>query len=153
MELTYFEFIGSLRKYLQETTGTKTIWKYYGYKKPTEKPFIEIEYVNSSLNELTKSKELIHEDIFLNVGIHGVSITELSKVHKSVMPILMYDTIPIINSDLEEIGKFSVENINGVSNIMYGTQVEDESSTHRLYIDISIPVAHVKKRIINGDGA
>lgn len=147
MELTYFELIGSLRKYFQDTTDIKTVWKYYGYKKPTEKPFIEIEYVNSSLNELTKSKDLIHEDIYLNVGIHGGNITELSDVHKSVMPILMYANIPIINNKLETIGKFSVENINGVSNIMYGTQVEDDSNTHRLYIDISIPLTHVKKQI------
>ncbi|AVP37421.1 hypothetical protein [Staphylococcus felis] len=145
MEITYFEFIGSLKKYIEDKTGVKTIWRYFGYKRPSDYGYIEIEYVNSNFNELTKSKELIHEDVFLNIGIHGLNLTELSHNHKSVMDILMYANIPLYSSEYEKVGTFSIEHINGVSNIMTGTRSEDLSNTHRLYIDVSIPLAHFKR--------
>lgn len=147
MDITYFEIIGSLRKHIEEVTGVKTIWRYYGYIKPEEESYVEIEYVNSNLTEVTKTKELIDEDVFLNIGVHGGGLTQLSRNHKAIMSILQYGSIPLYNDSFKQIGTFSIESINGVSNIMTGTHSENLTDTHRLYIDVAIPIAHVKMKL------
>ena len=145
MVITYYEIIGSLRHYLQDTTNVPTIWKYYGYSKPDTKPFAEIEYVVSTEDIKTKTKELITEDITLVIGVHGDTMSEMSLAYKDIISILRYGNIPIYNEDFEKIGSFSPE-VENVSNIMFGTHEENEGNTHRLYIEVSVPIYHVKER-------
>lgn len=61
------------------------------------------------------------------------------------MLILLYENIPLLDSNGEEIAKFKVDRITGQSPTM-GGDYERLSDHHRTYIDTRINIVSIKRR-------
>lgn len=145
--VTYANFIIGLRSYLEQVTGVTTIWKYKGYTLPDERPFITVDYVNSTYNESTKLKELVKQTIYINIGNYGADVISIAETQAKIMEVLQYHAIPLMNSEGEVIGSFSVDRVTGENDYPFGVDVEQESQSFRIFTDIAVELDHVKKRV------
>lgn len=145
--VTYANFIIGLRSYIEETTGVTTVWKYKGYTPPDELPYITVDYVNSVYNEDTKLKDLVSQTLYFNVGNYGNDVVSIADTQSKIMEILRYHSIPLMDNDGEVIGAFSVSRVTGEMDYPYGTEVEQETQSFRIFTDIAVELDHVKKRV------
>lgn len=146
MAITYGDFIFSLRTYIEEETGITTVWRFPGYNRPKDNPFIGIEFVNSVSNSQTKLDELITEDVFINLANYASNVVELYDIQAELNEILRYHTIPLNGTDGSSKGRFNVDRIIATNQIAYGTDVQDETNQHRIYTDFAVGLHHIKKR-------
>lgn len=145
-KITYGILLHSLRKYIEDTTGLPTIWRYVGYKPPSSLNFMTISFVNSAFNTRTKMKELVDERIFFNISTAAQDVVTLDKQQSQLTEILMYHKIPLLDYEGNQHGVFSVTDITAINHIDYGTEVEKESDRLRSYTDFYVDVNHIKKR-------
>src|SRR5699024_150029 len=144
--ITYGVLINSLRKYIEDTTGAATVWRYVGYKPPESGDYVAVEFVNSIYTSETKLKELIGERVNLNIANIATDVVSLDVRQGELMEILMYHRIPLINYAGERIGEFNVTEVSAVTQIGDGTQIETETGRLRTYTDFYVDVNHIKKR-------
>ena len=144
--ITYGVLINSLRKYIEDTTGAITVWRYVGYKPPESGDYVAVEFVNSIYTSETKLKELIGERVNLNIANIATDVVSLDVRQGELMEILMYHRIPLINYAGERIGEFNVTEVSAVTQIGDGTQIETETGRLRTYTDFYVDVNHIKKR-------
>ena len=144
--ITYGVLINSLRKYIEDTTGATTVWRYVGYKPPSSGDYVAVEFVNSIYTSETKLKELIGERVNLNIANIAADVVSLDVRQGELMEILMYHRIPLINYAGERIGEFNVTEVSAVTQIGDGTQIETETGRLRTYTDFYVDVNHIKKR-------
>lgn len=144
--ITYGVLINSLRKYIEDTTGATTVWRYVGYKPPSSGDYVAVEFVNSIYTSETKLKELIGERVNLNIANIATDVVSLDVRQGELMEILMYHRIPLINYAGERIGEFNVTEVSAVTQIGDGTQIETETGRLRTYTDFYVDVNHIKKR-------
>ena len=144
--ITYGVLINSLRKYIEDTTGATTVWRYVGYKPPERGDYVAVEFVNSMYTSETKLKELIGERVNLNIANIASDVVSLDVRQGELMEILMYHRIPLINYAGERIGEFNVTEVSAVTQIGDGTQIETETGRLRTYTDFYVDVNHIKKR-------
>ena len=144
--ITYGVLINSLRKYIEDTTGATTVWRYVGYKPPSSGDYVAVEFVNSIYTSETKLKELIGERVNLNIANIASDVVSLDVRQGELMEILMYHRIPLINYAGERIGEFNVTEVSAVTQIGDGTQIETETGRLRTYTDFYVDVNHTKKR-------
>ena len=144
--ITYGVLINSLRKYIEDTTGATTVWRYVGYKPPESGDYVAVEFVNSIYTSETKLKELVGERVNLNIANISSDVVSLDVRQGELMEILMYHRIPLINYAGERIGEFNVTEVSAVTQIGDGTQIETETGRLRTYTDFYVDVNHIKKR-------
>lgn len=144
--ITYGVLINSLRKYIEDTTGATTVWRYVGYKPPSSGDYVAVEFVNSIYTSETKLKELIGERVNINIANIATDVVSLDVRQGELMEILMYHRIPLINYAGERIGEFNVTEVSAVTQIGDGTQIETETGRLRTYTDFYVDVNHIKKR-------
>lgn len=145
--ITYGVLIASLRKYIEDTTGVTSVWRYVGYKAPVSGDYVAIEFVNSAYRSETKMKELVNERVFLNLMNVAKDMVSLDVRQGALIEILLYHKIPLINYSGETIGEFSVTDITAVNQLGDGTEIETETGRLRTYTDFYVDVDHIKKRI------
>lgn len=145
-KISYGILLHSLRKYIEDTTGLPTVWRYVGFKPPSTPDFMTIQFVNSAFNTRTKLRELVDERIFFHISTAATDVVTLDKQQSKLTEILMYHKIPLLDYEGNQHGIFSVTNITAINQIDYGTQVEQETERLRSYTDFYVDVNHIKKR-------
>lgn len=142
--VTYGNFILSLRRHIEEKTGITTVWRYPNYNAPEEN-FIGLEFVNTTYNNPTKLKELINQNIYLNIALFTSDILSQIKINDVLTKILLYDRIKLFDVSGETvIGYFSISRINASTNINDGNDVSNVNHLIRTYTDIVVELDHIK---------
>lgn len=142
--VTYNNFIIGLRHYLEEQTGLPAVWRYPGYIAPESKPYYVIEQITNGFSTQTKLKELVHETIFLNVGLFASDVVTHADAYAKLIETLQYHSIPLFDTKGEQIGTFSVSSIDGTTTIPDGTWSEDETNSIRTYTEFRVELDHIK---------
>ena len=119
--------------------------KYHKQESPDKLPYITLEYVNTNPADSTKLSDLISQNSYYTVGVHHKSLHEQNDLFEEVMLILLYENIPLLDSNGNEIAKFKVEEITGISPTM-GGDYERLSDHHRTYIDTRLNIVSIKRR-------
>lgn len=134
-----------LRQLLEERMGIPSVIRFVGYKQPEEDNFTTVTNVNTVNNVETKNKEFIEEKVYMQIGNYARDIVTLGEQQAVINDILRYASIPIINLDGEEVGRYSITEITGGANIPYGVALEDETESIRNFTDFVAEIQHVKK--------
>lgn len=134
-----------LRKLLEEKLGIPSVIRFVGYKQPEEDNFTTVANVSVINNIETKNKDFINEKVYMQVGNYARDIVTLGEQQAMINDILRYGSIPIINLNGEEIGRYSVVEITGGAIIPYGVALEDETESIRNFTDFVAEIQHIKK--------
>lgn len=144
--ITSYNLEISLRKYLIDKYGFPVVLKKQGWKVPDSKPFFTVRSTVSDYAMLTKNKELIQENVLIEIGSFADSAHELAPMVANVKMDVLYANIPLLDNDGTEIGKFSFASIISDSEVIDDVQVvEDETNTSRRYIEASTSIALYKR--------
>ena len=143
--ITSYNLEISLRIFLENKYGYPTVLKKQRWKVPDTKPFMTIESPTSTYNMLAKDKELIQENVLLEIGCFADSEHELNALFSKVKLDILYVNIPLLDDDGIEVGKFSFSEIVADSGIIDDVQtVEDETNLSRRYLEARTHLALLK---------
>lgn len=145
--ITSYNIVVSMRKYLIDKYGLKTVIKTMGWKVPKERPFYSVSSPTTNHLTLAKNKELIHGVVLVEVGCYADSLVELNEITTNVKSDILYSTIPLLSDSGEVIGAFSFSEIVGDTEITDDdTQpVQNETVRNRRYIEARASIAMVKE--------
>ena len=136
-----------LRKHLEERLGIPSVIRFVGYKQPEEDNFTTVTNVSVINNIETKNKDFINEKVYMQVGNYAGDIVTLGEQQAVINDILRYESIPIINLNGEEVGRYSIVDITGGAIIPYGVALEDETESIRNFTDFVAEIQHIKKSV------
>ena len=113
---------------------------------PEELPYISLKYVNSNPTESTKMSDFISQNTYYTFGVHHRTLHGQNELYERLKTILLYENIPLLNSDGDKIAEFKIEQITGESPTM-GGDYERLSDHHRTYIDTRLNIVSIKQEV------
>lgn len=140
--ITSYNIEISMRKYLIDKYGHPAVLKKQGWKVPEAKPFFTVHCPISTYNMLSKNKELIRENVLIELGSYADTLHEMESIHSSVKLDILYGSIPLLDDSGTVIGKFSFTEMVSDSGIIDDVQSpENETSLNRRYIEARMHLA------------
>lgn len=144
--ITSYNIEISMRKYLMDKYGHPAVLKKQGWKVPDNKPFFSLHCPISTYNMLSKNKELIQENVLIELGIFTDTMHELADIHSDVKLDILYEAIPLLDASGTVIGKFSFAEMVSDSGIIDDVQSpENETALNRRYIEARLHLALFKR--------
>lgn len=144
--ITSYNIEISMRMFLIQKYGLPVVLRKIGWRVPDTKPFYTVNSPTTNHLNLTKNKELVRGIVLLEIGCFADSIRELNELQTNVKQDILYETIPLLDSEGNKVGSFSFTEIVGDTEFLDDTmEVHNETIRNRRYIETRAEIAYVKQ--------
>ena len=143
----------SLIQYLKTKAPelTEVVWMYDNITLTGKtKPFATVEQLDEDSETLAAGREDFEEIYRFQIGLHTRSVGERSKMSDKAKVALRQSDIPFLDTTgpAPVSAGFFVCDVTGVTPIPI-KDVEDETNTHRVYLDVAVTVYRQNNDVIN----
>lgn len=136
-----YDIQASLKLFIEGTVNVPVVWIYDGVKLPNEKPFITIEDLQVNNETLDKLRDAIQSEYHFQVGIHGQTNVQRTRLQSELKQALLFNRIPLVDTsqpDLPTVGFFDCEIEREVR--VPAEELERYSEYHRAYLDVTVTI-------------
>lgn len=137
--------IRSLKINLEGLTNISTLILYDGIELPKEKPFITIDQLTNTFDNVSKQRESVRTNHNFRVGIFAKTLRNRLEIQQSLRDIFSFQSLTLYDEEGTDSGKeFEISEMNEIP--LSAEDISRETDKHRVYFDIEIQEIRHKNR-------